>query len=68
MIEIHEALRIAVETLRRDGALRNDRYRLTASRVDDRWVFWFVFLPETPGLDVTVTVGDGGDTRVLPGL
>jgi hypothetical protein len=68
MIEIHEALRIAVEALRHQGAFLHDRYRLTASRVDDRWVFWFVFLPETPGQDMTVTVGDGGDARVTSGF
>lgn len=68
MLPIHEALRIAVEALRRENALLHDRYRLTASRVDDRWVFWFVFLPETPGHDVTVTVGDDGEAAVTVGF
>jgi hypothetical protein len=31
-------------------------------------VFWFVFLPETPGKDVTVIVDDQGNVRTLAGL
>jgi hypothetical protein len=45
-----------------------EEYKLTAARVDDEWVFWFIFLPETPGLDITVFVSDDGQTRFLPGL
>jgi len=65
---IHEALKVAVEELEGNKLMPRREYRLTASRVDDEWVFWFVFLPPTPGMDVTVFVADDGGTRVLPGL
>lgn len=68
MLEIYEALKIAVELLATEQLMYRDNYKLTASRVGGEWVFWFVFLPETPGLDVTVTVADNGQTKFMPGI
>ena len=63
-IALTKALRVLYER----NLMHSDNYRLTASRVNDRWVFWFVFLPETPGLDVTVTIDNDGSAEVLPGI
>lgn len=67
MLKIYDALKIAIEFLQSQALQYSDNYRLTASRVRDEWVFWFVFLPETPGLDVTVFVPDKGQPRYLAG-
>ena len=66
-MEIYDALRIAVEELRARPMFREE-YKLTASRVDGEWVFWFVFLPVTFGTDVTVFVADDKATRILTGF
>lgn len=68
MLPIYDALKLAWESMVRDDLVLRDEYRLTASRVGDEWVFWFVFLPDTPGLDVTVYVRDDGRTRHLAGI
>jgi hypothetical protein len=68
VLKIYDALKIAVELLEARRLLRTVNYKLTASRVKDEWVFWFVFLPETPGMDVTVFVTDEGQTSLLPGI
>jgi len=68
MIEIYDALKIAVQLLRRNRLMHRKQYKLTASRVENEWVFWFVFLPETPGVDITVLVSDKRQTRILPGM
>jgi hypothetical protein len=65
---VHDALKVAVEELQVRGQMLRPEYKLTVSRVGPEWVFWFVFLPPTPGLDVTVFVSDDGQTRILPGL
>jgi hypothetical protein len=67
-MEIYEALKIAIEALRKKDLVTQPDYRMTASRVNEEWVFWFVFLPETPGKDVTVIVDDQGNVRTLAGL
>jgi hypothetical protein len=67
-MKVYDALKIAVETLERRKAMYRPEFKLRAARVDNEWVFSFVFLPETPGLDVTVFVSDSGGTRVLPGI
>jgi hypothetical protein len=68
MLKIYEALKIAVELLEAKQLIYRNSYKLIASKVGNEWVFWFVFLPETPGLDVTVFVAPDGQTRVLPGI
>ena len=65
---VHEALKLAVEHLESVGPALEGDFRLTASRVDDRWVFWFQLLPETPGRDVTVFVSDTGAIETLAGM
>ena len=65
---MHDALRLAVEHLEASGTLSAEDYRLTASRDGDIWVFWFQFLPETPGRDVTAFVGPDGDVSTLAGM
>lgn len=67
-MEIYDALRRAVEHLDTMGWSRTAPYRLTASRPESEWVFWFVFLPETPGRDVTVLVADDGEIRAAAGI
>lgn len=68
MLKIYDALKIAIELLEAKQLMYRDNYKLTASRVENEWVFWFVFLPETPGLDITVFVADDGQTRFMPGI
>ncbi len=68
MIKIHEALKIAIETLDAQGQMLSPDYRVIISRAGDEWVVWFVFLPETPGRDITVTVSPDGSARVLRGI
>jgi hypothetical protein len=65
---IFDALKIAIEFLEKQRLMPAESYRLTASKVEQEWVFWFVFLPETPGHDVTVFVADDGRTRHLVGI
>lgn len=65
-MKIYDALRLAMEPVERDH--RDRPFRLTASRVENEWVFWFVFLPATPGMDLTVFVADNGGLRTLPGI
>lgn len=67
-MEIYDALKLAVEELDRQEVEHPPEYRLTASRTGDDWVFWFVFLPATPGRDVTMTVDPRGKTSVLWGI
>ena len=67
-MEIYDALKIAVEELRAKNFMHSEQYRLTASRVDGKWNFWFVFLPETFGSDVTATVTDDGKVETLVGF
>jgi hypothetical protein len=68
MTPIYDALKIAVNFLEERQLMRTENFKLTASRVAQEWVFWFVFLPETPGRDVTVFVADDGETRYLAGI
>lgn len=68
MLKIYEALKIAVEFLETNQLMYRDSYKVTASKVDNEWVFWFIFLPETPGLDVTVFVAPDGQTRFISGI
>lgn len=63
-----DALKLAVEALREQKLMYREEFRLTASRVEDEWVFWFVFLPETVGMDVTAMVGGDGKVRTLVGF
>lgn len=65
---IYDALKLAVEVLEKEKMMYRPAYRVQAARVDDAWSFWFVFLPETPGLDVTVTVHDDGSHETLVGI
>ena len=67
-MKIFDALKIAVKALEEKKMMYREDYRLTARKVENEWVFWFVFLPETPGLDVTVLVSSDAQTRLLPGL
>lgn len=67
-MRVYDALEIAVHALEKNKLMYREEYKLTASRVDNEWVFWFVFLPETFGEDVTVFVSDDGQTRFLPGF
>ena len=67
-MEIYDALRIAVGELEKSGQLYAPEYRLTANRSGAQWVFWFVFLPEKFGSDVTVLVGDDGSVQTTAGF
>jgi len=68
MTEIEDALKIAMTALKEKNLRYRNEFRLTASRVGSEWVFWFVFLPPTEGMDVTVMVGDDGNIRTLVGM
>lgn len=67
-MEIYEALKVAVQTLENSSLMYKPEYKLHASKENDKWVFWFVFLPETPGLDVTAIVAADGTTEILAGI
>jgi hypothetical protein len=67
-VEIYDALKLAIDELARAGQMFAPEYRLTASRVDGDWVFWFVFLPEAFGRDVTVIVDERGKARTSVGF
>jgi hypothetical protein len=63
-----EALRIAVERLNAKRLMLARPCKVYIGRADQRWVLWFVFLPETPGMDITVFVSDQRKVEFLPGL
>jgi hypothetical protein len=46
-----------------------DSYKIVMTRLENKsgWGVWFVALPETPGMDVYVTVVSNGTTTILPG-
>ena len=67
-MEIYDALKVAVEALRAQKLMYREEMRLTASKVDRNWVFWFVFLPETPGLDVTAIVDEEANVKTQVGF
>ena len=67
-MKIYDALKIAIQTLENSNLMHKPEYKLYASKENDKWVFWFVFLPETPGLDVTAIVATDGTTEVLAGI
>jgi hypothetical protein len=64
-LEIYDALRIALSKLRASGLLRTKEYTLRAKRIRNEWSFWFVFVPEAPGGDITVLVSDDGKVRLV---
>jgi hypothetical protein len=68
MLQIYDALKIAIESVEKRSVLRAGSYTLTVTHVNGEWVFWFVFLPQTPGADVTVIVDGNGRTRMLAGI
>jgi hypothetical protein len=45
-------------------------YKIVMTRTKDKssWGVWFVGLPETPDMDVYVTVANDGSTSILPGV
>lgn len=67
-LEVYDALKIAVAALRAKGWMPEE-YRLTVSwdSKEKTWLFWFVWLPGAPGMDVTVFVDERGETHFLPG-
>ena len=67
-MEVYDALKIAVAALHKEKLMYRAEFKLTAAKVEQEWVFWFVFLPESPGLDVTAVVGDDGNVRTLVGI
>ena len=67
-MEIYDALKIAIEALRTQKLMYREEFKLTASKVEQEWVFWFVFLPETIGMDVTAMVDAEGKVRTSVGF
>jgi len=59
---------LAIQELRARDSMFGEQYKLTASLADHEWVFWFVFLPEAFGRDVTVFVKENQQTRILVGI
>jgi hypothetical protein len=47
-----------------------DRYKIIMTQSADKsmWGVWFIALPESPGMDVSVIVANDGSTSILPGL
>lgn len=67
-MEIYDALKIAVEALRAQNLMYREEFKITASKVEQEWVFWFVFLPEAIGMDVTAIVDAEGKVRTSVGF
>jgi hypothetical protein len=67
-MEIYDGLKKAMQSLRAQKLMYSEEFKLTGSKVGQEWVFWFVFLPETPGRDVTAVVDPDGNVRVLVGF
>jgi hypothetical protein len=67
-MEIYDALKIAVEALRAQNLMYREEFKITASKVEQEWVFWFVFLPETIGMDVTAIVDAEGKVKTTVGF
>jgi hypothetical protein len=67
-MEIYEALKTAMEALRAQKLMYREEFKLTASKVEQEWVFWFVFLPETIGMDVTAIVDADGKVKTSVGF
>ena len=68
-IAVYDGLKMALNILNTKG-LGDKDYRLTIIRdkKGNMWEYWFVFLPEKPGSDVTIFVFDTGETKYLPGF
>jgi replication-associated recombination protein RarA len=66
-IEVYDALRIAVGKLRQRKLLRNEEYKLYAHKANNKWVFWFEFLPAAPGEHVIVFVDGKGRAELTLG-
>ena len=63
------ALAVALKSLADAKIELFDSYKIimTSPKNDLSWGVWFVALPETPGMDVYVTVANDGSTSILPG-
>ena len=63
-----KALDIALAVMETNKLMYKPDYRIVVARDEDSWRFWFQFLPESFGNDVTVFVFDNGKTQFLPGF
>lgn len=68
LVPVQQAVQTAMDTLQKRKLLYGDEFRLTVKKLPDKWVLWFVFLPETPGKDVTVFVDSAGNAEVSVGF
>lgn len=68
IIKIYDALKIAVRMLESKHLMYSNNYKLVVTALEQEWVFWFIFLPQTPGLEITVFVANDGQTRYLAGM
>jgi hypothetical protein len=62
-------LAVAIKALAEAKIESFERYmiRITRNESESRWGVWFIALPETPGMDVYVTVADDEKTSILLG-
>jgi hypothetical protein len=63
---VYKALELAIKRLQSTHKLYRRDYRIEASKDGDSWKFYFVFLPETPDLELYVDVGPQGEVKVRP--
>lgn len=68
LVPVQQAVQTAMETLQKRKLFYGDEFKLTVKKLPDKWVLWFVFLPETPGKDVTVFVDSAGNAEVSVGF
>jgi hypothetical protein len=65
-LEVHEALKVAVNALKERGHLTHT-YEVTIDKSNTEWRCMFVFLPKRPGGHTMVVVGTEGAVRIIPG-
>ena len=63
------ALAVAIKSLVDRKVWFFDRYKIEMTPKENQlsWGVWFIALPESPGMDVYVTVANDGKTSILPG-
>lgn len=67
-LTVYHALELAVNYMDQKELMYRENYKLTVTRDQESWMFWFQFLPLTPGMDVTVSVDPNKKISHLDGM
>src|SRR5262245_20116397 len=65
-MRVDSALKKAIDALEAKNLIYSQEFELRAGRSENGWMFWFVFQPVTPGLDISAYVADDGQITVVP--